>query len=174
MYNYRAEHESVFALKGLTPSGQLPLGVLSKGKAGLSSGRWVGLNGQGLGCVITLYLCICPSPTTPLIIYLPRPLIVSLPRPLVYSSHRYEGRNRKLWRCQTLGQAQRAHAPKAGLRGFHDERHRWRQSHGNRRGAEILLWTSQQLYWRSCQLVLYYIIMKYYLSLSTWKKLKLS
>ena len=33
------ERESVLALKGLTPSGQLPLGVLSEGKAGLSTGR---------------------------------------------------------------------------------------------------------------------------------------
>jgi len=33
----RAERESVLALKGLTPSGQLPLGVLSEGKTGLSS-----------------------------------------------------------------------------------------------------------------------------------------
>lgn len=33
----REEHESVFALKGLTTSGQLPVGVLSEGKAGLSS-----------------------------------------------------------------------------------------------------------------------------------------
>ena len=35
----RAERESVLALKGLTPSGQLPLGVLSQGKSGLSSGK---------------------------------------------------------------------------------------------------------------------------------------
>jgi len=35
----RAERESVLALKGLTPSGQLPLGVLSEGKTGLSSGE---------------------------------------------------------------------------------------------------------------------------------------
>ena len=35
----RQERESVLALKGLTPSGQLPLGVLSEGKAGLSTGR---------------------------------------------------------------------------------------------------------------------------------------
>ena len=35
----RAERESVLALKGLTPSGQLPLGVLSQGKSGLSSGE---------------------------------------------------------------------------------------------------------------------------------------
>lgn len=38
-YVYRAERESVLALKGLTPSGQLPLGVLSEGKTGLSSGE---------------------------------------------------------------------------------------------------------------------------------------
>lgn len=35
----REEHESVFALKGLTTTGQLPVGVLSEGKAGLSSGE---------------------------------------------------------------------------------------------------------------------------------------
>ena len=35
----KKERESVLALKGLTPSGQLPLGVLSEGKAGLSTGR---------------------------------------------------------------------------------------------------------------------------------------
>ena len=35
----RAERESVLALKGLTPSGPLPLGVLSQGKSGLSSGE---------------------------------------------------------------------------------------------------------------------------------------
>ena len=35
----RQERESVLALKGLTPSGQLPLGVLSEGKAGLSTSR---------------------------------------------------------------------------------------------------------------------------------------
>ena len=29
----------MLALKGLTPSGQLPLGVLSQGKSGLSSGE---------------------------------------------------------------------------------------------------------------------------------------
>ena len=29
----------MLALKGLTPSGQLPLGVLSQGKSGLSSGK---------------------------------------------------------------------------------------------------------------------------------------
>ena len=29
----------MLALKGLTPSGQLPLGVLSQGKSGLSSGQ---------------------------------------------------------------------------------------------------------------------------------------
>ena len=35
----RAERESVLALKGLTPSGQLPMGILSEGKSGLSSGE---------------------------------------------------------------------------------------------------------------------------------------
>ena len=43
MYMYdcafpREEREEVLALKGLTPSGQLPVGVLSEGKAGLSTG----------------------------------------------------------------------------------------------------------------------------------------
>lgn len=33
----RQERESVLALKGLTPSGQLPVGVLSEGRAGLST-----------------------------------------------------------------------------------------------------------------------------------------
>ena len=35
----REEREEVLALKGLTPSGQLPVGVLSEGKAGLSTGQ---------------------------------------------------------------------------------------------------------------------------------------
>lgn len=34
----REEREEVLALKGLTPSGQLPVGVLSEGKVGLSTG----------------------------------------------------------------------------------------------------------------------------------------
>lgn len=33
----RVEHESVLKLKGLTPSGQLPVGVLSEGRSGLTS-----------------------------------------------------------------------------------------------------------------------------------------
>ena len=37
-YTRRVEREKVLALKGLTPSGQLPVGVLSEGKAGLSTG----------------------------------------------------------------------------------------------------------------------------------------
>ena len=35
----KRERESVLALKGLTPLGYLPLGVLSEGKAGLSTSR---------------------------------------------------------------------------------------------------------------------------------------
>ena len=34
----RAERENVIALKGLAPSGQLPMGVLAEGKEGISSG----------------------------------------------------------------------------------------------------------------------------------------
>ena len=34
----RAEHENVIALKGLAPSGHLPMGVLAEGKEGISSG----------------------------------------------------------------------------------------------------------------------------------------
>ena len=35
---FRAEREIVTALKGLTPSGQLPMGVLAEGMEGISSG----------------------------------------------------------------------------------------------------------------------------------------
>lgn len=48
----REEHESVFALKGLTPTGQLPVGVLSEGKAGLSSG----MGKKKKKCIIDLLL----------------------------------------------------------------------------------------------------------------------
>ena len=34
----REERENVLALKGLTPSGQLPVGVLSEGRTGLNTG----------------------------------------------------------------------------------------------------------------------------------------
>lgn len=37
-FSLRVERESVLALKGLTPSGQLPVGVLAEGKVGLSTG----------------------------------------------------------------------------------------------------------------------------------------
>ena len=43
----RQERESVLALKGLTPSGQLPVGVLSEGRAGLSTGT------------VYMYVCVC-------------------------------------------------------------------------------------------------------------------
>ena len=35
---FREERENVLQLKGLTPSGQLPLGVLSEGRMGISTG----------------------------------------------------------------------------------------------------------------------------------------
>ena len=35
----RDEREKVLALKGLTRSGQLPVGVLAEGKTGLSTGQ---------------------------------------------------------------------------------------------------------------------------------------
>ena len=35
---FREERENVLQLKGLTPSGQLPLGVLSEGRSGISTG----------------------------------------------------------------------------------------------------------------------------------------
>ena len=35
---FREERENVLQLKGLTPSGQLPLGVLSEGKSGINTG----------------------------------------------------------------------------------------------------------------------------------------
>ena len=36
---FRQEHETVLALKGLTPSGQLPTGVLSQGSEGIQSSK---------------------------------------------------------------------------------------------------------------------------------------
>ncbi len=36
------EHENVLKLKGLTPSGQLPVGVLSEGRTGLTTGNYRG------------------------------------------------------------------------------------------------------------------------------------
>ncbi len=42
---YRQEHDTVLALKGLTPSGQLPTGVLSQGSEGIQTSK----------CLITLY-----------------------------------------------------------------------------------------------------------------------
>ena len=36
----REERENVLALKGLTPSGQLPLGVLSEGRSGINTGEY--------------------------------------------------------------------------------------------------------------------------------------
>ena len=38
---FREESESVLHLKGLTPTGALPLGALSGGKASLSNGNYV-------------------------------------------------------------------------------------------------------------------------------------
>ena len=40
VYIYREESESVLELKGLTPSGSLPVGLLSGGKDSLHSGRF--------------------------------------------------------------------------------------------------------------------------------------
>ncbi len=40
----RQENEAVLALKGLTPSGQLPAGVLSQGSEGIQSSKNVSSN----------------------------------------------------------------------------------------------------------------------------------
>lgn len=37
----REESESVLTLKGLTPSGTLPIGALSEGKSGIRNGKWL-------------------------------------------------------------------------------------------------------------------------------------
>ena len=39
MFVFREESESVVQLKGLTPSGHLPVGLLSGGKQGLETGE---------------------------------------------------------------------------------------------------------------------------------------
>ena len=41
IFIFREESESVVQLKGLTPSGHLPVGLLSGGKQGLQTGKCV-------------------------------------------------------------------------------------------------------------------------------------
>lgn len=44
----REESESVLQLKGLTPSGTLPLGALSEGRDSLRNGKWRAALPRGL------------------------------------------------------------------------------------------------------------------------------
>ena len=58
---HRVEHESVLKLKGLTPSGQLriPLGVLSEGRTGLTSGGYMCVRECVCVCVcVHVYSCV--------------------------------------------------------------------------------------------------------------------
>lgn len=51
---FREESESVLQLKGLTPTGALPLGALSGGKASLSNGK------LSISCQLC-FVCVCVS-----------------------------------------------------------------------------------------------------------------
>ena len=57
---FREESESVLQLKGLTPTGALPLGALSGGKASLSNGKYSSRYFSDFNEVLKI-LCFVPS-----------------------------------------------------------------------------------------------------------------
>ena len=64
---FREERENVLQLKGLTPSGQLPLGVLSEGRSGISTGTsymtlyksHASMTVQDICCFVVVQACYC-------------------------------------------------------------------------------------------------------------------